>query len=73
MYSNQRCQDPRSYVSGGLFFLPDGLLCSFDLDWNLYFHIAMMVNTYSTKFRGCSRNGDIPHWLVIVTSKGDAQ
>ncbi|MCK1732139.1 hypothetical protein IVA82_45670 [Bradyrhizobium sp. 142] len=46
-------------LRGSILCLPDGLLCSFDLGWNLYFHIATMVNACSIKFRGCSRNGDI--------------
>jgi hypothetical protein len=60
MYSNQRCEDPRSYVSGVYFCIYPTVSFAPSIDWNLYFHIAMMVNGCSIKFRGCSRNGDIP-------------
>jgi hypothetical protein len=36
-------------LRGSILCLPDGVLCSFHLDWNLYFHIAMMVNTLFNK------------------------
>src|SRR5947208_15908013 len=56
-------------MSRGLFCIYPTVSFAPSIGWNLYFHIAMMVNACSIKFRGCSRNGDISYAFANRTNQ----